>query len=156
MNSEKWVFNILFLVYLFFGLCNSTSDTITPNQPIKDGELLVSNGKTFALGFFSPGNGTSNRRYVGIWYYKISEQTVVWVANQDNPINGKSGVISINQDGNLVIYDDDNTHNVTWDTNISTAAATNSYYSARLLDSGNLVVSNSSNNSTIFVWQSFD
>ncbi|CAL5441343.1 unnamed protein product [Camellia sinensis] len=155
MNSEKWVFNILFLVYLFFGLCNSTSDTITPNQPIKDGELLVSNGKTFALGFFSPGNGTSNRRYVGIWYYKISEQTVVWVANQDNPINGKSGVISINQDGNLVIYDDDNTHNVTWDTNISTAAATNSYYSARLLDSGNLVVSNSSN-STIFVWQSFD
>ncbi|CAL5436369.1 unnamed protein product [Camellia sinensis] len=140
MNSEKWVFDILFLVFLFFGPCNSTSDTITPNQPIKDGELLVSNGKTFALGFFSPGNGTSSRRYVGIWYYKISEQTVVWVANQDNPINGKSGVISINQDGNLVIYDDDdNTHNVTWDTNISTAAATNSYYSARLLDSGNLV-----------------
>ncbi|KAL7188166.1 hypothetical protein ACSBR1_038100 [Camellia fascicularis] len=101
MNSEKWVFNISFLVFLFFGLCNSTSDTITPNQPIKDGVLLVSNGEIFALGFFSPGNGTSNHRYVGIWYYKISEQTVVWVANQDNPINGKSGVISINQDETL-------------------------------------------------------
>ncbi|CAL5441331.1 unnamed protein product [Camellia sinensis] len=158
-NLENWVFNILLHLFLFFGFCKSRY-TLTPNQPIKDGDLLVSNAETFALGFFSPGNGTSNRRYVGIWYYKISEQTVVWVANRDKPINGTSGTMSIDQHGNLVIYDD-NSHNVTlWHTNVSAPVmATSNSYSARLLDSGNLMLlfrGSDTKNESFVAWQSFD
>ncbi|CAL5359519.1 unnamed protein product [Camellia sinensis] len=159
MNPENWVFNIFLLLLLFFGFCKST-DTITPTRPIKDGDLLVSNDETFALGFFSPRNGTSNRRYVGIWYYKISEQTVVWVANRDKPINGTSGAISIDQHGNLVIYDG-NFQNVTlWHTNVSAPVmATSNSYSARLLDSGNLMLlfqGSDTKNESFVAWQSFD
>ncbi|CAL5441315.1 unnamed protein product [Camellia sinensis] len=159
MNPENWVFNIFLLLFLFFGFCKST-DTITPTRPIKDGDLLVSNDETFALGFFSPRNGTSNRRYVGIWYYKISEQTVVWVANRDKPINGTSGAISIDQHGNLVIYDG-NSQNVTlWHTNVSAPVmATSNSYSARLLDSGNLMLlfqGSDTKNESFVAWQSFD
>ena len=75
---------------------------LTISNPIRDGDLLVSNGETFALGFFSPGESTN--RYVGIWFYKAPEQPVVWVANRDNPINDNSGVFSINLHGNLVLY----------------------------------------------------
>ncbi|XP_058189435.1 G-type lectin S-receptor-like serine/threonine-protein kinase RKS1 [Rhododendron vialii] len=146
MNPEKWVLNLL-LPFLFFKFCTSI-DTLTPTQSIKDNDVLVSSGETFALGFFSPGN--SSRRYVGIWYNKISEQTVVWVANRDSPINGTSGVLSLNRDGNLVIYD--NTQNRTiWHTNVSAVS-----YSARLLDSGNLVLFRGDSESGNVVWQSFD
>ncbi|XP_058191516.1 G-type lectin S-receptor-like serine/threonine-protein kinase RKS1 isoform X2 [Rhododendron vialii] len=153
MDPEKGVFNLL-LPFLLLRVCTST-DTITPNQSIKDGDLLVSNGETFALGFFSPEN--SNRRYVGIWYNKISEQTVVWVANREKPINGPSGVLFLNQDGNLAIYD--NSQNIThWDTNLSVAETgtnTSTFYSARLMDSGNFVLFQGDTVSDV-VWQSFD
>ncbi|KAI8530595.1 hypothetical protein RHMOL_Rhmol11G0071400 [Rhododendron molle] len=146
MNPKKWAF-ILILPFLFFRFCTSI-DTITPTQPIKDGNLLVSSGETFALGFFSLGN--SSRRYVGIWYNKISEQTVIWVANRDDPINGTTGVLSFNQNGNLEIYD--NTRNLpVWDTNITAGS-----YSAQLLDSGNLVLFQGDSVSGGVVWQSFD
>ncbi|CAL5436345.1 unnamed protein product [Camellia sinensis] len=158
-NPENWVFNIFLLLFLFFGFCKST-DTITPTRPIKDGDLLVSNDETFALGFFSPGNGTSNRRYVGIWYYKISEQAVVWVANRDKPINGTSGAMSIDQHGNLVIYDDNSQHVTLWHTNVSAPVmATSNSYSARLLDSGNLMLlfqGSDTKNESFVAWQSFD
>ncbi|KAI8530589.1 hypothetical protein RHMOL_Rhmol11G0071000 [Rhododendron molle] len=147
MNPRKWVF-ILLLPFLFFRFCTSI-DTITPTQTIKDGDVLVSSSETFALGFFSPGN--SSRRYVGIWYNKITEQTVVWVANRDSPINGTTGVLSFNQKGNLEIYYD-NTRNLTlWHTNITAGS-----YSARLLDSGNLVLFQGDGGSGGVVWQSFD
>ena len=95
MNPAKPFVNILLLLLfsLVFPICISF-ETITQNHPLKDGQILVSYQKTFALGFFTPEN--SNRRYVGIWYNQITEQTVVWVANRDNPLYDKSGVLSIN------------------------------------------------------------
>lgn len=62
---------------------------------------LVSAAGTFTLGFFSPLN--SSNRYVGIWYQDISVQTIVWVANRQNPINDSTGILSISKDGALVI-----------------------------------------------------
>ncbi|KAF7127122.1 hypothetical protein RHSIM_Rhsim11G0079900 [Rhododendron simsii] len=128
-------------------ICTSI-DTLTPNQSIKDGNVLVSSGETFVLGFFSREN--FSRRYVGIWYNKIPEHAVVWVANRNSGINGTSGVLSPNRDGNLVIYD--NTRNSTvWQTNASAVS-----YLARLLDSGNLVLFQGDKGSGGGVWQSFD
>ncbi|KAI9093244.1 hypothetical protein K1719_027258 [Acacia pycnantha] len=61
-------------------------DSLRQSQFISDnGTTLVSKDGTFELGFFAP--GTSNRRYLGIWYKNIPVQTVVWVANRLNPIN---------------------------------------------------------------------
>ena len=91
-------------------------DTITPNQPLNDGQLLLSNQKTFALGFFNPDN--SSYRYVGIWYKQITEQTVVCVANRNNPLNDTFGVLSINGKGNLELHTQNKIIPL-WSTNVS-------------------------------------
>ncbi|KAF3455593.1 hypothetical protein FNV43_RR00227 [Rhamnella rubrinervis] len=116
----------ILLQFMFLGFCTCL-DTISITQPIRDspdgdGDVLVSNGETFALGFFSPGK--SNYRYVGIWYHKIPEKTVVWVANRDNPINDTSGFLSIDTQGNFVLFDNNDQTVPVWSTN-SSALSTN-------------------------------
>ncbi|XP_010646911.2 G-type lectin S-receptor-like serine/threonine-protein kinase RKS1 [Vitis vinifera] len=134
------------LLLLMLPLCSST-DTITPNQPLRDGDLLVSKQSRFALGFFSPRNSTL--RYIGVWYNTIREQTVVWVLNRDHPINDSSGVLSINTSGNLLLHRG-NTH--VWSTNVSISSANATV--AQLLDTGNLVLIQNDGNRV--VWQGFD
>ncbi|XP_052210678.1 G-type lectin S-receptor-like serine/threonine-protein kinase At4g27290 isoform X4 [Diospyros lotus] len=151
INPRAWVL-IPLLPFVFCRFCSSI-DTITSSQPIKDGDLLVSSGGTFALGFLTPGN--SRYRYVGIWYKKISVQTVVWVANRNDPIKATTGVMSINKDGDLVIYNQNQSVPLCL-TNISTAITASSSYSAQLLDSGNLVLFRGDNASRVVVWESFD
>ena len=140
--------------FLFLVLCTCL-DTISITQTIRDGDgggdVLVSNGETFALGFFSPDK--SNYRYVGIWYHKIPEKTVVWVANRDNPINDTSGFLSIDTQGKLVLFDNNDQTVPVWSTN-SSALPTNEYSEAQLLDSGNLILLQ--NESRKLLWQSFD
>ncbi|KAL2475491.1 S-locus lectin protein kinase family protein [Abeliophyllum distichum] len=51
-------------------------------------------------------------RYIGIWYKNVPEQTVVWVTNRDNPINGTSGVLVIDPSGNLVLSDESHNRSV--------------------------------------------
>ncbi|KAE8036906.1 hypothetical protein FH972_009538 [Carpinus fangiana] len=149
MNPAQGLLNTsLLLSLLVFRFCISL-DTISPNQPVKDGDILVSKGQTFALGFFSPGN--SGRRYVGIWYYKVPKQTVVWVANRDSPLNDTSGVLSINGHGNLVLTGQNRSTPI-WSTNASVSSTNDS--SAQLLDTGNLVLVLP--DSQRFTWQSFD
>ena len=128
--SAKELLSPCFLLLFFYPCCH-TLDSITPNYPIKDGDVLVSNDRgTFALGFFSPGNSRS--RFVGIWYNKISEQTVVWIANRDTPLNDTSGVLSIDKRGNLVLHDHKNPNlNPLWSSNVSVSP---SNVSAKLLD----------------------
>ncbi|KAM4102018.1 hypothetical protein ACB094_05G191100 [Castanea mollissima] len=153
MNPAKSLLKsvLLLLLSLLFPICVSLN-TITPDQPIKDGQTLVSNQKTFALGFFSPGN--SNSRYVGIWYYQITEQTIVWVANRDNPLNDSSGILSINNQGNLVLHSQNQKYPI-WSTNIASVSSTNySISMAQLLDVGNLVLVQQ--HSQRVLWQSFD
>ncbi|KAL5579209.1 hypothetical protein UlMin_011651 [Ulmus minor] len=138
-------------IILLLPFCVSL-DTITPETPLKDGDVLISDAKTFALGFFSPGN--SSCRYVGIWYYQVSEKTIVWVANRDNCINNTSGILAINIDqGGLVIYANNQTTTPLWSSNVSSLLSSNSM--AKLLDIGNLVFLES-NITQKLLWQSFD
>nr|XP_023917105.1 G-type lectin S-receptor-like serine/threonine-protein kinase RKS1 [Quercus suber] len=143
---------LLLFLLLVCPICTSL-DTITPDQPLKDGDgqLLLSNQKTFALGFFSP--GSSSHRYVGIWYYQIAEKTVVWVANRDAPLNDTSGVLSINGKGNLVLHTQNQTTPI-WSTNVSFSVSSTNNSMAKLLDIGNLVLV--PQDSQRFTWQSFD
>ena len=58
MNPTKGNTSLLLLfLFLVCPICTSL-DTITPDQPLKDGQLLLSNQKNFALGFFSPGSSS--------------------------------------------------------------------------------------------------
>ena len=123
-------------------------DTIRSSQSIKDPNYIISNGSTFRLGFFSPENSTN--RYVGIWYNKTSASHAqwVWVANRDKPLKDSSGVLTISEGGNLVVLDGQ--RKVLWSSNITNSSAN---VSARLLDSGNLVLRE--NTSESIIWESF-
>ncbi|KAJ0983615.1 hypothetical protein J5N97_011870 [Dioscorea zingiberensis] len=123
-------------------------DTITPSQPLADHETLISGDGTFALGFFP---GSSNNRYLGLWYKKHKKRTVVWVANRENPVTNSTGVLSISNNGNLVITNQNST--VVWSsgmTNVSNPVA-------QLLNTGNLVVRDADADDGIsYAWQGFD
>ncbi|XP_019169092.1 PREDICTED: G-type lectin S-receptor-like serine/threonine-protein kinase At1g11410 [Ipomoea nil] len=147
---------VLMTMFLSFLVCLcSSTDTITFNHTLKDGDLLISNDKSYALGFFTPGNSTSAKRYVGIWYRKIPE-TAVWVANRDNPVNGTSGILFIDSTGNLVIQDNKTNVSV-WNTSLSfPATGIKAYYSVQLQETGNLVLYHDHPDRRETPWQSFD
>ncbi|KAL4313309.1 hypothetical protein GQ457_01G042620 [Hibiscus cannabinus] len=149
MNPAEWFRRILLLSLLFH--ISFSADTITLDHFLKDnGDVIVSSGKNFALGFFSP--GSSRNRYVGIWYYQIPGNIVVWVANRNNPIKDNSGILSIDSGGNLALFQRNQTLPV-WSTDISMAGTGNSI--AQILDSGNLVLLQNDARKAV-LWQSFD
>ncbi|KAL4626197.1 hypothetical protein ACB092_05G078000 [Castanea dentata] len=95
---------------------------------LKDGEELVSADRGFRLGFF---NLTPNNYYLGIWYNGDRFSDVVWVANPDAPIFGKSSSLTIDDYGSLKIsYGASNT-------------------SAVLLDTGNFVLQELNSDGTV-------
>lgn len=109
---------------------------------------MISEGGRFALGFFGPqGSGS---RYVGIWYQEVGNESVVWVANRERPISGNGGVLTIGNDGNLMVMDGNG--DVVWSTNLSVRSSNST---AVLMDTGNLVLFGSENLSR-GLWQSFD
>ncbi|KAK4254003.1 hypothetical protein QN277_009440 [Acacia crassicarpa] len=150
---------LLFLLFLLHHASSRSLNRITPSQPLRDGDVLLSDTATFALGFFTLSN-TSRNRYVGIWYNKVSIQSVVWVANRDNPLNDTSGVLSINTHRNVVVSLS-NTRttglNPVWSSNgsfSSSSSITNTF--AKLLDTGNLVLIEEDGGIQRILWQSFD
>ncbi|CAI0468003.1 unnamed protein product [Linum tenue] len=144
---------LLLLAFLLCLLpCFSSKDTITFDESLVDGQVRVSSGEKFSLGFFSP--GVSSNRYLGIWFTQVSIQTVVWVANRDNPINDTSGVLSFDRSGrNLVLWCCSGTNTTTSTTLWSTKIRGKSM--ARLLDTGNLVILLQQERKEVW-WQSFD
>ncbi|XP_058071191.1 G-type lectin S-receptor-like serine/threonine-protein kinase SD1-13 [Magnolia sinica] len=141
-------FSIPLLILSSFYLLTCTGeDRITLGQSITANQTITSQGGIFSLGFFSPQNSTN--RYVGIWYHNIPVQTVVWVANRENPVTDSSGVLTITPDGNLAFLG--TTENIFWSSKVSIPARRNT--TAILLDDGNLVLRDDSQS---VLWQSFD
>ncbi|XP_060199268.1 G-type lectin S-receptor-like serine/threonine-protein kinase At4g27290 isoform X2 [Lycium barbarum] len=147
-------FFLLFLLSFYSTIhkISTTTDVITTNHSIRDGETVVSSGGIFEMGFFSP-SGTS-RRYIGIWYKQILPvQTVVWVANREKPLMSTSSVaLKVTKPGILALLNDKN--EIIWSTNTSRSIQNPV---ALLLDSGNLVVKDANDgNPQNFLWQSFN
>ncbi|KAG5390979.1 hypothetical protein IGI04_032520 [Brassica rapa subsp. trilocularis] len=138
---------ILALAFFLSSVCLAQERSFFSGN-LSDSETIVSSLGTFRFGFFTPVNSTS--RYAGIWYNNIPIQTVIWVANKDKPINDSSGVISLSEDGNLVLTDGQ--RRVLWSTNVTTQARANSTV-AELLDTGNLVLKDDNSETTL--WESF-
>ncbi|CAN6879957.1 unnamed protein product [Brassica oleracea var. botrytis] len=141
----------LLLISLFFAfLFAQATDIITPNQILKDGDTIVSKDGSFELGFFSPGG--SRNRYLGIWYKKVSLQTVVWVANRDSPLYDLSGALKVNGNGSLSLFSGMNS--LIW-SSFSLKKIDARDPIVQILDTGNLVV-RSSGDDQDYIWQSLD
>ena len=141
-------FSFIFFLSLVLLVFSSGADIIASMQFIIKGETLVSPGQRFELDFFSPGN--SRNLYLGVWYKKLPG-TIVWVANRENPLTDSYGALTLAENGNLTITDQNN-HTV-WSSNSSGAEMA----VAQLLESGKFVVREKANTNTeSYVWQSFD
>ncbi|GKV30859.1 hypothetical protein SLEP1_g39631 [Rubroshorea leprosula] len=129
----------LFFIFCLLSFPSSTArDTITPKQNVTDGETLVSGQKVFELGFFSPDEGSLNKRYLGIWYYGIQPRTVIWVANREKPVLDYHGVFAMRNNGELQVVDGKG--QILWSSAYSTPTAIRVFPAATLMDNGNLVL----------------
>ncbi|GAB2285038.1 hypothetical protein Dimus_019494 [Dionaea muscipula] len=151
LKTYHLLISVWSFVSLTFIQTSAALDTISIDNPIKDGHNLTSAGGKFAMGFFSL--GSNGKRYVGIWYNTIPDMTVVWVANRESPLLDSSGCLIVaNHPPRLLLVN--RTGGVIWSTN-STGSSMNPI--AQLLDNGNLVVRDQDYvNSDDFLWQSFD
>ncbi|KDP38981.1 hypothetical protein JCGZ_00738 [Jatropha curcas] len=83
---------------------------------------------------------------------KVSNGTVVWVANRQTPLTDSSGLLKLKDNGLLVLLNQNNT--IIWSSN-SSRVITNPV--VQLLDSGNLVIGAQNDlNPENFLWQSFE
>ncbi|KAI3465673.1 hypothetical protein Pfo_022336 [Paulownia fortunei] len=157
MSIKNYGNMILFLIFLCFCIntCFSLeADTISANRTLSGNQTIVSSGGNFELGFFTPGK--SSKYYIGIWYKKVREQTVVWVANRETPISDKNSAQLKILGGNLVLLNESQTK--IWSTDLNSTASNSSVF-AVLLDNGNLVLregSGSNSTSSETLWESFN
>jgi hypothetical protein len=115
----------------------------------KPSDALVSANGEFSAGFFPVGN---NAFCFSIWFTLSSVPTVVWMANRDDPVDGKGSQLSL-LNGKLILT---NSVGITvW--TIRTPALTSfdaSKLQLQLLNTGNLVLHSS--DQSVVIWQSFD
>nr|CAB3457800.1 unnamed protein product [Digitaria exilis] len=136
----------------------ASDDRLVPGKPLSPGATIVSDGGSFALGFFSPANSTAGKLYLGVWCNDIPRLTVVWVANRETPVTNRSSsppTLALTNASNLVLSDTNG--RVVWTTTdiagVPSTATSAAGLAAVLLNTGNLVV-RSANGTTL--WQSFD
>ncbi|GLT87014.1 hypothetical protein SLE2022_051180 [Rubroshorea leprosula] len=150
--SLRFIFVFPFLLYS----CAENSATLTRLRSISDakGDTLISPGKKFELGFFTPDGSSGYRRYLGIWYYGSNPRTVVWVANRDKPISDDTGAVVFSDDGDLKLLD--GSGEVYWSTNLE-KSSNSLNREAELKDSANLVVREEEGQpaTASILWQSF-
>ncbi|KAI0505022.1 hypothetical protein KFK09_015979 [Dendrobium nobile] len=144
---------ILFLLSSTQSIPSAATDTITPSQPLAAGQTLISAGGMFQLGFFNA--AAPSNSFLGIWYYKIPIREIVWIANRRSPITARKATLSLTNDGNILITAGDVNGGggggigTIWSTNTSGVKIP----SLKLLDSGNLVLTDGGSNAII--WESF-
>ncbi|KAK2965418.1 hypothetical protein RJ640_006937 [Escallonia rubra] len=149
-------------IFLFFLLLSffrsSSSSSLPPSNTLKKGsvlsvekanDVLVSTNGVFSAGFHSVGN---NAYIFGIWFTKSNGPTIVWMANRDQPVNGKGSYLKLFEDGNLILSDAG--LNVLWTT--SSPRKTASPVQLQLHDAGNLVITSLEDGNTVILWQSFN
>lgn len=123
-------------------------DKITRHSPLRYPHAIESPGRVFRLGFFSPANSTSY--YLGI-FYTVSQETVIWVANRNRPLNDSSSYVTISPQGNLVLRND--LGETFWSTNITGSSHSRRITTAQIQDNGNLLLKDISTGNVL--WKSF-
>lgn len=129
---------------------SSAYDTLSKDSSLSvenANDVLISPGGTFIAGFFPVGE---NAYCFAIWFSEAfcnNNCTVVWMANRDQPVNGKSSELSLLKSGNLVLTDAGSV--TVWAADTVSESPVHLY----LQDSGNLVLQNLEGG---VLWQSFD
>uniref|UniRef100_A0A9I9CEU1 Receptor-like serine/threonine-protein kinase n=1 Tax=Cucumis melo TaxID=3656 RepID=A0A9I9CEU1_CUCME len=145
--SKLLAFLIFWRTIALFPRKSSAIDTIKAGEfIIGSTQILVSSQENFVLGIFNPQG--SRFQYLGIWY-KNNPQTIVWVANRDNPLVNSSAKLTVNVEGTIILLNE--TGGVLWS---SPSPGSMKLPTAQLLNTGNLVVTESGSEN--YLWQSFD
>ncbi|GKC85435.1 S-locus glycoprotein domain-containing protein [Tanacetum coccineum] len=108
---------------------------------------LISPNRRFTAGFHRIG---LNAYCFAIWFSEPTSDgnlTFVWMANRDEPVNGRRSKFSLRRNGNLVLKD---VNRKIWTTNTQSSSP----LELQLLDSGNLVLMELDKRSNL--WQSFN
>ncbi|XP_054799859.1 putative receptor protein kinase ZmPK1 [Prosopis cineraria] len=145
--------HILIFFLLSFLLCipspcsPATTDTLLQGSSLsveKPADTLVSANGVFSAGFFQVGD---NAFCFSIRFTRSKQPTLVWIANRDQPVNGKVSKLTLLKNGNLILSDAG--ASTIW----TTATFSSSEVYLMLMDNGNLVLRASQG---IVLWQSFD
>ncbi|KAI3686874.1 hypothetical protein L1987_80563 [Smallanthus sonchifolius] len=143
---------LLFLITLSYSIhcatLSSSQSVLTQGSSlfVEHKDHLVSPNRLFTAGFHEIGQ---NAYCFAIWFTEPTEggnHTLVWMANRDEPANGKRSKFSLEKTGNLVLTDASRRF---WTSNTKS----NARLQLQLLDSGNLVLTRVHNQS--YIWQSF-
>ncbi|XP_022768707.1 putative receptor protein kinase ZmPK1 [Durio zibethinus] len=145
----------LILLVLFLSLCcplsSSSSDSLWAGSSLSvetAADVLTSPDGTFSAGFHSVGQ---NAYSFAIWFNKpacgANTCTIVWMANRDQPVNGRSSKLCLLESGNLFLIDA--AQITVWET--KTVSQSPTYL--KIEDGGNLVLSNLEG---LILWQSYD
>ncbi|KAM0922896.1 hypothetical protein ACQ4PT_005846 [Festuca glaucescens] len=136
------------LSFLALVSCAASRDILQPGSSLAveayQSDILKSPDGTFSCGFYSI---YDNAFTFSIWYSRAANKTIVWSANRDRPVHSRRAALTLRKDGTMVLRDYDDI--VVW----QAADYLRNVLHAQLLDTGNLVVKNTSGG---IVWQSFD
>ncbi|KAG6674578.1 hypothetical protein I3843_15G045800 [Carya illinoinensis] len=144
---------VLFLLLsLSFSLWFSSSSLETIHEGTslsieKSEDILISPDGVFSSGFYSVGH---NAYCYAIWFNKPSRGknlTVIWMANRDQPVNGRSSKLSLLKSGNLILTDAGKF--TVWETNTQSLSSVH----LSLYNTGNLVLQNMEG---VTLWESFN
>ncbi|KAL5560819.1 hypothetical protein UlMin_037030 [Ulmus minor] len=149
--TTLFIFYILCLALLSpFSSANSTtlSEGSSLSVEEREDQVLTSPNGIFTAGFFPVG---VNAYCFAIWYSKpsndVGNRTIVWMANRDQPVNGKLSKLTLTKTRNLVLTDAGRSE--VW----STHTSLRSVAKLQLLNSGNLALQTLEGYS---LWESFD
>ncbi|XP_022844040.1 putative receptor protein kinase ZmPK1 [Olea europaea var. sylvestris] len=153
MNQEFIMEVKIFILFLgFFISFSSSSNTNILNQGSSlsspQDVLVSSTSGIFTAGFYPIG---INAYVFAIWYsmpFSNEKHTLVWIANRDQPVNGKYTKFSLLKSGNLVLTDGGQF--TVWTSNTNSRSPLH----LQLHDSGNLILTATLRQKTL--WQSFD
>ncbi|XP_037456741.1 putative receptor protein kinase ZmPK1 [Triticum dicoccoides] len=126
----------------------SAREFLSPGSSLstEDGSgMLHSPNGAFTCGFH---NISPNASVFSVWFAGTAEKTVVWSANHLRPVYSRGSRAVLHADGSMVVEDYDG--EPAWANNVSSSSKAEQ---ARLLDTGNLVVSGQGD---VILWQSFD
>ncbi|XP_054780294.1 putative receptor protein kinase ZmPK1 [Prosopis cineraria] len=142
------ILHVLLLLSLSFQFSSSSSSSLNSGFSLcveKLEDSILSPDGVFSAGFYAVGE---NAYAFAVWFTR--NPTVVWMANRDQPINGKRSSLSLLKTGNLVLSDAGQFN--AWSTDTTSSSPTYLI----LNNNGNLVLSELYSNESNVLWQSFD
>lgn len=124
----------------------STTNLLYLGSVLSVNQTQLSPNGRFAVGLFSPQGSGISSFYLGIWYAQVPEQTVVWIANREQPASSDASWSLLLQ-GELQLRD--GTGQTLWSSGTSGLGVE----AASLQDTGNLILQTANSTS---VWETFE